>query len=552
MDRDIERHLRWLMVLRLVTVSTLLLSVFILDLVFSPVRSPLPFYFIALFSFGLSLLYGVMFPWFRRSRPFLLTQLLGDALIITAVVSLTGGPESTFSFLYLVVVLAASVFLYRRGAFSIAGGCWVFYSGMVWLHSLEGEPLRWLMSAPATAPNPARIPFLLVVHFVGFFSVAFLSSYVTDNLRRTREELLRHRERVAQLQAYHENIIGSITSGLITTDGDGQIDFVNPGAEQILGRSRRDLLQGEVAAIIHRNGEFLPELRRQLTDRPRVRFEDWFPHESGRRRFLGFTVSRLRDKQDRELGFIFSFQDLTDRKALEEEVQLQKHMAAIGGIAARMAHEIRNPLASITGSVQLLKRELPMEPSHSELMRIILTESRRLDGILRDFLAYARPSTGRSEKIDAVVLVKEAVKLLQNSEECGRAHRIETRFRPDALQAVLDPDRIRQVIWNLARNGLKSMPAGGTLTIGVEPAPEERFRIFFEDQGSGMTGTEVEDCFQPFRGGFEQGTGLGLSIVYRVVQEHGGRVQIQSDKGHGTRVEVLLPVERDTLAAVGA
>ncbi|MEE9226302.1 MAG: ATP-binding protein, partial [Acidobacteriota bacterium] len=304
--------------------------------------------------------------------------------------------------------------------------------------------------------------------------------------------------------------------------------------------------------FLQREPTFLPDLLARLENVTRVRFDGWFRKNEDERVFLGFTVSRLRDKAENFLGFIFSFQDLTDRKALEEEVQLRQRMAAIGGIAAGMAHEIRNPLASITGSVQLLKRELPMEPTHQELMQIILTESKRLDGILRDFLSYARPGRVDPESVDVVVLVREAVQLLKNSEECQPGHRIRTRFQAESIHAVLDTNRIRQVIWNLARNGLKSMPAGGTLTIGVEERPDGGVAIFFQDEGTGMTEKEIENCFQPFRGGFSQGTGLGLSIVYRVVEEHEGKIQIESEKNKGTRVEVFLPAERKLFVTVGA
>lgn len=552
MGPEIERHLRWLMVLRLATVSTLLLSVFIIDLVFTPTRSPVPFYSLALFTFVLSLAYGVMFKMFRMSRIFLLLQLFGDALVITGVVHLTGGPESPFSFLYIVAVLAASVLLYRRGAFWIAGWCWLLYAAVMWITYFDWLPLARFSPAQEAGLNPSRLLYLLVVHFVGFFLAAFLASYVSENLRKTREELLKNQDQVSALRTYHENIIHSTTSGLVTTDVQGRVNFVNRGAMQILDRSMEQLEGRIFPEFLQRELTFLPDLLARLEEVPRVRFDSWFQKGEDERVFLGFTVSRLRDKAENFLGFIFSFQDLTDRKALEEEVQLRQRMAAIGGIAAGMAHEIRNPLASITGSVQLLKRELPMEPTHQELMQIILTESKRLDGILRDFLSYARPGRVDPESVDVVVLVREAVQLLKNSEECHTGHRIRTRFQAESIHAVLDTNRIRQVIWNLARNGLKSMPAGGTLTIGVEERPAGGLAIFFQDEGIGMTEKEIENCFQPFRGGFSQGTGLGLSIVYRVVEEHEGKIQIESEKNKGTRVEVFLPAERKLFVTVGA
>jgi two-component system sensor histidine kinase PilS (NtrC family) len=206
-----------------------------------------------------------------------------------------------------------------------------------------------------------------------------------------------------------------------------------------------------------------------------------------------------------------------------------------------MAHELRNPLASISGSVQFLRRDLPAGSSQAELMEIILKESRRLDQTIRDFLLFAKPGPFTAEQVDLAALLSDSLKLLQNSEEFRENHRVRTQFHPDRIPVKVDPNRMRQVFWNLSKNALKAMPAGGTLTVKALGEMDQQVLVSFADEGEGMPDTEVEKNFQPFHGSFHHGTGLGLAIVYRIVQEHLGRIRVKSRRGAGTEIQILLP-----------
>ena len=241
------------------------------------------------------------------------------------------------------------------------------------------------------------------------------------------------------------------------------------------------------------------------------------------------------------LGFIFIFQDLTDIRVLEEEVGLKKRMAALGEMAAGMAHELRNPLASISGSVQFLRRDLPQGSSQAELMDIILKESRRLDHTIRDFLLFAKPGPFTPEQLDLAALLSDSLKLLQNSEEFRSGHRVRTQFHPESIPVTADANRMRQVFWNLSKNALKAMPEGGTLTVKALGEMDGQVLVSFTDEGVGMPESEVDRNFQPFHGSFHHGTGLGLAIVYRIVQEHLGRIRVKSRRGAGTEIQILLP-----------
>jgi len=377
---------------------------------------------------------------------------------------------------------------------------------------------------------------------VAMIAFALLSSTLAERLRAQGRELRERSGAVERLKVLNENIIGSINSGLVTTDRAGRINFMNRGGEEILGFARREIDGRDVESLFGLDADYLEEIGHQLVARRRFRFERFFDRRDGSRIFLGIAASNLHDKQGNPLGYLFIFQDLTEIHALEQEMRLKERMVALGEMAAGMAHELRNPLAAISGSVQYLKGDLRPGGETLELMDIILRESQRLDQAIRDFLTFARPGTFTPETVDLVKLIEDSLKLLRKSRECTAAHRIETRFPPGGLVCEADPNRLRQVFWNLATNALKSMPDGGTLRIALEwDADEDRFRIRFEDEGRGMDEREQRGYFQPFHSSFGEGTGLGAAIVYRLVQEHGGRIQLDSVPGEGTRVTITLP-----------
>jgi len=535
-----HRQLHWLMSLRVVIISTLLVCAFAIELLVRPAETLRPLFLVAAVAFATVLLYAVLSRWMGGSRLFIGIQLVGDALIITHFVGITGGIDSPMSFLYLLPISAASTMLYRRGGLMLAGACWTLY-GMLVVLGPAWPPLG-VFNIASNHRDPGRLVYFLVAHLVAMVGFALLSSYLSERLRIQGKQLDERTGTVARLKALNENIIGSINSGLITTNLAGEISFVNPGGEEIVGVSVGDVVGRDVETFFGLGDGFLDEIRRRLLAHRRFRFERYFETADGRRVFLGIAASNLHDRVGRPLGYIFIFQDLTDIHALELEVRLKERMAALGEMAAGMAHELRNPLAAISGSVQFLKTDLEPEGEVLELMDIILRESQRLDRAIRDFLTFARPGRFTPEPVDLVRLIEDSVKLLRKSRECSRGHRLITRYDAARIDCEIDPNRIRQVFWNLATNALKAMPEGGSLTIGVELTADERsVAIVFADQGRGMTAVERERYFQPFSSSFDQGTGLGAAIVYRLVEEHGGKIRLDSAAGTGTRVTLTLP-----------
>jgi two-component system sensor histidine kinase PilS (NtrC family) len=561
MDRtEMERQLRWLMILRVVTVTAILISAFAIELLLRPGETLRPLFGLSAAAYGMVLLHAALDPWLKGRIVFAYLQLAGDSIVVTGFVRITGGIDSPMSFLYLLPIIVASMLLFRRGGLVFAGVCWTMYAALV-LFGVSWIP--WGLLAPSPR-EPGRAVYFLVVHLVAFAAVALLASYLSERLRAQGRELAERRGAVVRLQALNENIIESINSGLLTTDLDGRINFANRGASDITSWPPGEIVGRSFGEWIGEGPGFLKAIRQLLLANRRYRFERYFDTPDGRKIFLGIAVSNLHDRAGSPLGYIFIFQDLTEIQALEQEVRLKERMAALGEMAAGMAHELRNPLAAISGSVQYLRGRLDPDGETRELMDIILRESQRLDRAIRDFLTFARPGTFAPERCDLVRLLDDQLKLLSKSREFGRAHRVETRWATEQVWCEVDPNRMKQVFWNLATNALKAMPEGGKLTLALTPLREPaQVEIVFADEGVGMDDNEVAAYFQPFHSLFEEGTGLGAAIVYRLVEEHGGRIGVESRPGKGTRVRILLPVrssgaggtraaEREVACAEGA
>jgi len=544
---ELERQLRWLMILRVVTVTTLLISAFAIELALKPGETVRPLFFLAAGAYGMVLTYAVLDRWLKGTQAFIVLQLVGDALIVTAFVRITGGLDSPMSFLYLLPIAVASM-LVRRGGLVMAGVCFAFYTLLV-LHG-TGRLGLGRVFGPSTPAASWRISYFLIVHLVAFVSVALLASYLAERVRVQTRELDERQGAVARLRALNENVIESIHSGLVTTDLDGRINFMNRGGAEITGRPQ-DAVEGTtIEELFGLESGFLAEAQAQLHARRRFRFERHYVSPSGERIFLGIAVSNLKDRTGGPLGFILTFQDLTEVHALEQQMRLKERMAALGQMAAGMAHELRNPLAAISGSVQYLKGDLRPGGETLELMDIILRESQRLDQAIRDFLTFARPGRFSPVRCDLVRLLEDHLKLLRKSREFTGAHRVETRYGSAEIWCDVDPNRMKQVFWNLSTNALKAMPRGGALKIAVSEArARNEVEFEFSDEGVGMDDRAREGYFQPFLSAFEEGTGLGAAIVYRLVEEHGGRIALESVPGRGTTIRIVVPQARASGAA---
>jgi len=255
---------------------------------------------------------------------------------------------------------------------------------------------------------------------------------------------------------------------------------------------------------------------------------------------LGLTATTL-PFPDGRIGYLFTFQDVTDLRRLERNARLQQRLAAVGEMAAGIAHEIRNPLASMSGSIQVLRQELPLNAEQAQLMDIVLRESERLNDTIRSFLAYARPQRFAVSRLDVRKTLQDTAMLIRHGSDAREDHVIEVDVPAEPVWYEADENQIRQVVWNLATNALRAMARGGRLRLAVVATPAE-VELIVEDQGRGIPEEELDEIFQPFHSSFEKGTGLGLPIVHRIVTDYGGTIQVSSRVALGTAFRVKLPL----------
>jgi len=532
---------RMLIAVRVVVVTTLLMASLIIQYT---VRELLPInylYLTAALTYALTLIY-IGLAWIIRSRAVILgIQIAGDLVVETVLVYFTGGLDSPFSFLYLVSIITASMLLYRRGGIFGASGAVILYGVLGDLMYYGVVPLPEQSWFAATAWTSSRLYLNMATNFAGFYATALLTSYISEKLQKTFVELDVNKQNLAELRALNQNVVESIPSGLITISPYGTASFVNPAGTNILQLPGDAILGRHVVELGFFPTEEWEVVRGQLTTGAVVRRENASFPGPGDSRTIGFAVTPLHTLEGKSAGFTLIFQDLTDMKRLEAELRLKDRMAAVGELSAGIAHEIRNPLAAIAGSVQVLKKSESLTPQEQRLMSIVLKESERLNKTIAEFLRFVRPQEKLAREFDIAASLAETLDLLANSSELRADHVIRRDIDPASFAIVGDGDQIRQVFWNLARNAVQAMAAGGVLTVSTA-VEEDAYNIYFADSGRGMNELDLQRLFQPFRTSFPSGTGLGMAISYRIVQEHGGRIDVVSREGMGTTIMVSLPV----------
>lgn len=544
---QIETRLIWLMVLRVLVVTILLGLAVATEVIARPETPVHPLYFLIALTYFFTLLYALAWPFtgaYRRQSAY--AQILADLVIISCVVYFTGGEESNFSRLYFISIIAASIILYRRGGLLTAATASLMYGVVLELVHWQVLPAYPYLGAVFPVSEKA-VHFTIFLNTFLFFTVAFLTSYLSESLRETGRELEVASDHLADLQAFNQTVIDSLSSGLMTTDTEGRINFFNDAAQAILKVKAAQAMGQKASELLGEDEGFIERIDSMLEVRRYCRMEGAYLNGHGDEIYLGLSVSHLLYKGESRSGFLFTFQDLTEIKRLENEVRLKENLATMGEMAAGMAHEIRNPLASISGSVQVLEEELGLAGEHSRLMDIIVRESERLSAILNEFLVYARPPKFEPRNIDLREVVGETMALLENSAEVRPEHEIVLKLPESAVKLFADANHMKQITWNLARNAIQAMPEGGRLEVELGRNGSGEVVMAFRDQGVGLSEGEVHQVFRPFSGKFERGSGLGLAIVYRIVKDYNGVIRVDSIEPRGTEFSVHFPLGRRTI-----
>jgi two-component system sensor histidine kinase PilS (NtrC family) len=383
--------------------------------------------------------------------------------------------------------------------------------------------------------------YTVALNLFGFFAAALLSGSLANRLRSAGAQLEQASTAIADLQALNQHVIDSLPSGLATTDSHHRVLTFNRAAEAITGVTFRTAVGRPITEILQLPSQLLTTLSDNQSNVP-SRIEIRYRPSDGRGDLeIGLSATHLETPGGRA-GLLFTFQDVTSIKKLQRDAAIQQRLAAVGEMAAGIAHEIRNPLASMSGSMQILRHELPLSSEQEQLMDIVLRESERLNTTICSFLAYARPQHFRIARFDVRRALNDAALLLRNSAEVCHGHVIEVDVPSQELWYEADEGQIKQIVWNLASNGLRAMPDGGRLLLGAGlDEASDCVVLTVQDQGTGIPAEELDSLFQPFHGRFAKGSGLGLAIVHRIVSDYNGEIRVSSPPGVGTTVSVRLP-----------
>jgi two-component system sensor histidine kinase PilS (NtrC family) len=525
---DERNWLTWLVKVRIL-ILTVLLAIELAVIRLTPSPLPImPFLTAMVLWFVLSLFFLFLVSVWTESRLQAMLQVLSDLAMVTLVVHLTGGIDSSLNFLYPLVIIVACMLLPRSWGFLSAALAFILFGTILELDYYEAIP-----SFATSHPKLKALQVVIFVNLFAYFAIAYLAGLLVTKLRQADVRLKDASGALQNLQALHENIVQSMSGGVITTGLDGRITLVNRAAQQLLETSEAELRGRSVADLFV---DPLPHVGSGRSDA-----EVRCAAGNGFRKTFRVMVSALNVNVPGELGFVYTFDDLTEIRRLEREMRLQDRLAAVGRLAAAIAHEIRNPLTSIAGSVSMLSDAPALTEEQRKLLQIVTRESDRLNNIITDFLAYSRGKQYRFERVNLIPLLQDTLTLLEHRLTAENAGIRLMRSLPVAEAWVLaDGDKLKQVFWNFSENAVRAMKkTGGTLTVALtERGPDWEMR--FTDTGPGISPQQTEKIFEPFQSNFEGGTGLGLAIVYQIVQAHEGKVWARSEVGKGTSFVLRL------------
>jgi two-component system sensor histidine kinase PilS (NtrC family) len=547
------RSIHGLMIFRLILVTLILGTVIVFLLGSRAEFSLIPIVGLLILTYLISVFYWLALKWEISPVVLIYVQLSVDVVLVTGILYYSGGAESILTLLYLLIIISASMFLRLGGMLVITAVASAAYGLLSWLQ-YEGlvktvsffEPDR--LSRP-----PEQSPLNVFLNICFFFLVAVLSGFLAEKLRRKGEELETTSQRLRRMQLDTDDILENIPSGLVTLDGEGRVEYFNGAAEKILGLRVSQIKDHPYDQVFDKNHQELTVVLRTALEEAVIydRKELNITSPNGKSIPLGISTTLLGAGDGQRSGVIAVFQDLTDAKDLERKARRADRLAVLGQLSAAIAHEIRNPLATISGSVELLRDTPQLSGEERKLLELVTHESERLNRIITDFLLYARIRPAEPTEVELDRVIEETLTLIRNHHDYRDDIEIINEIGDRHLRVWADGDQVKQIFLNIAINALQAMTGGGRLTVGLKDRPVEDgprgFRmvdVFFRDTGTGIEPEELGEIFEPFYSSKKNGTGLGLSIAQRIVENNGGTLIVESQPGKGTTFVVSLLAER--------
>jgi two-component system, NtrC family, sensor histidine kinase PilS len=546
-EEDFLRKTRWLVLWRLVFISSfLLMTVFLQEKEFF-VRFPsgfAPVYFLIALQYFFSILYLLFLLRGMAIKRIALLQLGLDGLFVTGLVYATGGIESFFSYLYFLVILASGLLFFRRGGLLSALYVGVLYSLLLLLQGFGKIPFYYGATEQPPIISLRYLFYQIVMNGMGFFFVGFLSSIFAEQTLKQRSQIESQRKSIDQLEELNRIVIENLDIGLITLDYENKIQSINRAGEKILGRRAGDLVHRPLNTLF-------PDLDGGLDLNGILegkRMETAYITPEGGVTTLGFSFNRVKENPSQGIGKIISFKDISQIKIMEEHLRQVDRLALMGKMAAGIAHEVRNPLASISGSIQVLKDDFKEKGTGERLLNIISREVSKLDSLMNDFLAFTKPVQVIETRLDISELILETVDLIKKNRQFSTTITWRLEINP-ALFLKISAGELSQILWNLLMNALQAVPPDGEIFIAARQLrtenQEDWIEIKVKDNGPGISDGDQAKIFEPFFTTKERGTGLGLSIVQKLISDLGGNIHLVSYSGKGTEFTVFLPKGAD-------
>jgi len=544
-SEDLRRRLTYLMAFRVLLITLVMGSTTLLYwLSDADLTQPnsLILYGVIAITYVLTLIYARLLSLETDHQSLAVWQIAGDLIIATVIVHITGGAQSAYTFFYPLAVIASAILRYQRGAILVTASAVFLFLAVAYL--------GWTGILPTTtgaAIHPEELGLLPFGRAVGLnlaaiLAVGAMAVPLAAQLQKSSDDLEMHRSVTADLLTLHEDIVRCLTSGLITVDLDGNVLAINEAACEILGKNPVTSIGLPLASVS-------PELANALEESPiredARRGEIEHQGASGRL-ILGISISPLFDHTAHPVGRIINFQDLTEVRKLEEHSKRDERLKVIGTMAAGIAHEIRNPLASISGSIELLSGTPSQDDDSAALMDIVTREIERLNSLITEVLDYASPRAPSIMQFDVCEVIRDTLRVFaQNSNFAD----VEVEFKDDEGERTLiltaDPEKIRQVIWNLLRNGAEAANEGGKhVLVSAVALEDDDILLTFQDDGPGIPPDLIDKVFDPFFTTKSKGSGLGLATVQSAVLDHQGQIWAESEGDTGASFHVRLPYAR--------
>ena len=548
-EEGIDTRLRWLMLSRVAIVTFLLIVTTFIKFqkteIF-PEKALISLYALCAITYFLSLAYLLLLKFVKKNRLNIYIQALTDVALITFLVYITGGISSIYSVFYPLVIIYSVLFLEKRGGLIIASASGILYGLLL---DLEYYGIIHPINAIAVheyALGAGYVFSRIFIHLLSFYIIGLLASFVVEQERKVRTLLAEKETAFDQLDLLHRSIIESVETGIMTINLQGRIKSFNRAAEEITGFTFADMENRNIVEVFPGFAQVQEKVKGnddKYSSKDRYNIE--FARDNNNKLILSCLVSTLKGSTGKRIGDIVIFQDITSLIEMEEALEKSKRLAIIGEMAAGLAHEMRNPLASLSGSIQILKRDLQLNAVDEKLMHIILRGKDQLDHVIKDFLLLARPAPGYRETVFIKDIIEGVIESIQYLPDWNNDIRVRLELS-DNLSIYANRTEIREVVWNLVINAVQSMPEGGELSVVTrkiyDGANGESLEMQVSDTGYGVDEKCLDRIFEPFFTTKERGTGLGLAIVNRIIEGYTGKILIRRGIEKGTICTVSLPL----------